>query len=130
MFYCNDCAKKNEWSETGMKSNGRCECCGESAVCNERSSSMLPLPKEKPVPTDKTNPWTKVSEGLPDVNGSVNIIVYVDTGNGYPYMRFARYTEWGFHYPTFDGNSGSVLFDVTHWMYSIDSPPDSDNDYE
>lgn len=45
MFYCNPCAEKYEYPETIFKSEGRCECCGNSATCNETKSSNLPLPK-------------------------------------------------------------------------------------
>ena len=46
MFYCNDCARKCNWPETGFKSRGKCERCGKHADCNERKSSDLPIPKQ------------------------------------------------------------------------------------
>ena len=47
MFYCNDCADKYEYPESFVKSRGTCECCGNHAICNDRPSSSLPLPKNK-----------------------------------------------------------------------------------
>lgn len=46
MFYCNSCANKNDWPETGFKSRGRCEVCGRTADCNDMPSSRLPMPAE------------------------------------------------------------------------------------
>jgi len=46
MFYCDACAKKYDYPETLFKSVGRCECCGEQAVCNEMRSTLLPPPKD------------------------------------------------------------------------------------
>ena len=46
MFYCNKCGKKNGWpTDTLTKSEGPCEICNESAVCNDVPSSQLPYPK-------------------------------------------------------------------------------------
>ena len=47
MFYCDPCAKKNEWQEGFMKSRGPCEICGRVALCNDVPSSALPDPKTK-----------------------------------------------------------------------------------
>lgn len=47
MYYCDDCRKKRGWPESFFsKSTGRCELCGNSAVCNDISSSQLPPAKE------------------------------------------------------------------------------------
>jgi hypothetical protein len=46
MFYCDHCAKKNEWPLTLFKSNGQCEVCKKSRVCNEMRSSQLPPTKK------------------------------------------------------------------------------------
>jgi hypothetical protein len=46
MFYCDDCATKNGWPETYSKSKGLCEVCRKPAICNDRPSSSLPLPKQ------------------------------------------------------------------------------------
>lgn len=45
MFYCDSCADRFGYPRTAFRSSGRCECCGEGAVCNEMPSSALPLPK-------------------------------------------------------------------------------------
>lgn len=44
MFYCRRCAQAAEWPETMFQSDGRCEVCGNTAVCSERQSSQLPPP--------------------------------------------------------------------------------------
>lgn len=41
MFYCNDCAKLKNWSESFRKSEGRCEVCGDVEVCNDVPSSEI-----------------------------------------------------------------------------------------
>jgi hypothetical protein len=45
MFYCEPCREKSDWPTTIMRSKGPCECCGEMAVCYDRPSRLLPLPK-------------------------------------------------------------------------------------
>ena len=45
MFYCDDCAKENDYPTSIVKSVGRCELCGKEAICNDVSSSRLPKPK-------------------------------------------------------------------------------------
>ena len=45
MFYCNDCAKENDYPETITKSQGPCELCGKVAICNDMPSSKLPKRK-------------------------------------------------------------------------------------
>lgn len=45
MFYCDPCADKLGYPKTAFKSRGRCECCSETAVCNDMPSSALPYPK-------------------------------------------------------------------------------------
>lgn len=35
MFYCNDCAEKNNWDRTLSKSGGRCEICNKHVICND-----------------------------------------------------------------------------------------------
>lgn len=47
MFYCEDCAKENEWPEVISKSYGRCEICYKSKLCYDVQSKDLPLPKWK-----------------------------------------------------------------------------------
>ena len=48
MFYCDECAKKNNWpSETGKRfaiksSFAPCECCGKTRGCYDVQSSQLP----------------------------------------------------------------------------------------
>lgn len=42
MFYCDPCAKKNNWPDSIGKSVGPCEICGKTAECNDRPSSTLP----------------------------------------------------------------------------------------
>lgn len=43
MFYCSECAKKNDWPETFGQSYGPCELCKQTALCNDMSSSELPM---------------------------------------------------------------------------------------
>lgn len=47
MFYCDECANKNEWPETGFKSYGKCEICGQQSNCNDMPSKDLPLPRKE-----------------------------------------------------------------------------------
>lgn len=47
MFYCDPCAEKNDYPRTMFRSHGRCECCGNTAVCNERASKDLPAPRRR-----------------------------------------------------------------------------------
>ena len=42
MFYCNDCAEKNNYPESMSKSHGKCELCGKSRICNNVKNSILP----------------------------------------------------------------------------------------
>ena len=42
MFYCNACAKDNSYSESMIKSYGKCEICGVYGICNDRPSRSLP----------------------------------------------------------------------------------------
>lgn len=51
MFYCDPCARLRVWPRTPYKSHGRCEMCGEVAVCNDLPSSLLPDP-DYSIPTD------------------------------------------------------------------------------
>lgn len=49
MFYCEPCREKREWPESIMRSEGPCECCGETAVCYDMPSRLLPIPKKTEV---------------------------------------------------------------------------------
>lgn len=50
MFYCEACAKKNEWPfrDALSKSHGPCECCGRVRTCADVPSRALPEPKREP----------------------------------------------------------------------------------
>lgn len=41
MFYCDDCAKKNNYPKSWSKSMGACELCGTHAICNDVSCKQL-----------------------------------------------------------------------------------------
>jgi len=60
MFYCHDCAAKNEWPITAFVSAGRCEICHEVSFCNDTPSRALPYPKEKD--SDKQTPCGDVND--------------------------------------------------------------------
>lgn len=47
MFYCEKCQKKNNWPDSLAKSSGRCEICGEDALCNDVPSSELSTSKNE-----------------------------------------------------------------------------------
>ncbi len=66
--------------------------------------------------------WISTHVELPKIDGNVNLLVFVND-NGYTQIRCGRYNEWGFHHPGFVGNSGSILFGVTHWM-PLPKPPE------
>jgi hypothetical protein len=42
MFYCDPCARLRRWPESWHRSQGRCETCGQTAVCNDVPFSELP----------------------------------------------------------------------------------------
>lgn len=46
MFYCQACAKKKSWPESLCQSQGPCEVCGKTALCNDVPSKDLP-PSER-----------------------------------------------------------------------------------
>lgn len=48
MFYCDPCAKKNDWPETLFRSRGPCEVCGKVASCNDLPSKSLPVALRTP----------------------------------------------------------------------------------
>lgn len=54
MFYCQACAKKNNWprDEFVPRSRGPCEVCSKVASCYDVPSSCLPVPK----PEDRLTP--------------------------------------------------------------------------
>lgn len=62
MFYCDDCAKKNEWPESLSKSRGLCEICEQLTLCNNRSISQLPIPR------DAERPFIGVNHGTGKVD--------------------------------------------------------------
>lgn len=47
MFYCDTCAKENDWPTTMAVSFGKCEVCGAQARCNDRPAALLPVKKPK-----------------------------------------------------------------------------------
>lgn len=57
MFYCAECAKKNNWPESFGQSYGSCEVCKKAALCNDVSASDLPLRVTGPAhnPSDSGN---------------------------------------------------------------------------
>lgn len=48
MFYCDPCRLKLGWSESLMKSRGRCEMCEKTALCHDTPSRLLPAPPPRP----------------------------------------------------------------------------------
>jgi hypothetical protein len=44
MFYCEPCRLKKGWPSSFGQSRGKCEVCGEPAICHDRPSSSLPAP--------------------------------------------------------------------------------------
>jgi len=47
MFYCDECAEKNGYPQSIIRSIGPCELCGRIADCSDMPSSSLPKPEEK-----------------------------------------------------------------------------------
>ncbi len=47
MFYCDPCSEKHGWPKSWHKSKGKCEMCGEVAICNDVPSKALPPSKAK-----------------------------------------------------------------------------------
>ena len=47
MFFCDKCAEQNNWPQSVVRSRGRCEVCGEVAVCYDMPCSCLPKPEDK-----------------------------------------------------------------------------------
>jgi len=56
MFFCNECAYKNEWQRGFIKSYGKCEVCGESKSCSDVPSKYLSAVNE-PYPEDLSVNW-------------------------------------------------------------------------
>lgn len=65
MFYCNVCAEKNKWPQSISKSQGKCECCGAVALCNDVKSADLPTP-----PPDLINPETGKRESKTETSAT------------------------------------------------------------
>ena len=42
MYFCDPCRGKKQWSESMAKSEGPCEVCGKTSVCNDVPSKYLP----------------------------------------------------------------------------------------
>lgn len=74
MFYCDPCAKKNDWPVTMFRSLGTCEECGAKRECSERSvrdlteegRTRLPKPEEAAVA-----PIAAARPSPPESGGSV-----------------------------------------------------------
>lgn len=49
MFFCDPCAKRQKWPVSFSKSNGQCEVCRKSAVCNSVPSNCLPERHKKKI---------------------------------------------------------------------------------
>lgn len=45
MFFCDACAKKQNWPTSLFGSYGPCEVCGNMDECNDVPSKYLPMPK-------------------------------------------------------------------------------------
>ena len=41
MFYCEACRELNKWPISVFRSQGKCECCDEVALCNDVPSKFL-----------------------------------------------------------------------------------------
>ena len=46
MFYCDTCKDQKDWPMSFSKSHGKCEICGNLAVCNDIPSKYLPPSKD------------------------------------------------------------------------------------
>jgi hypothetical protein len=74
MFYCDSCAKENDWPVTMFRSLGTCEECGARTACSERSvrdlteegRTRLPKPEEAAV-----SPIAAARPSPPKSGGSV-----------------------------------------------------------
>lgn len=64
MFYCEPCRVKNNWLTSICRSGGLCEVCGQHALCYDRPSSSLPMPKQQ----EQTKVKTYILPELPDPN--------------------------------------------------------------
>ena len=54
MFFCNECAIENDWTNGIMKSSGKCEVCKKHAICWDVPSKYL-----KPVKRDEAQELNK-----------------------------------------------------------------------
>ncbi len=74
-FYCDNCAEKNNYLKTILRSVGTCEICGYGAICNELAFVKLNKIRQKMEKVDKqflenivgTNPSVEDLEALRDV---------------------------------------------------------------
>lgn len=48
MFFCETCRVEREWPESMSQSRGKCEVCGNVAVCHDVWSGHLPVPAPPP----------------------------------------------------------------------------------
>ena len=79
MFYCNDCAAKNEWpQDTMLRSNGVCEICQTTAVCNDVPSKLLPIPphlrEAELMPCDHVIGYSDFGDGLMSRSDDADLI--------------------------------------------------------
>ena len=47
MFYCVECATKNEWPRVAMRTFGPCEICKNVESCNDFPAARLPTKEQK-----------------------------------------------------------------------------------
>ena len=52
MYYCDECASEKDWPITHARSLGTCELCKKRANCNDRISSLLPIPSIEAEPNE------------------------------------------------------------------------------
>ncbi len=78
MFYCQSCADERGWPEGWAKSRGPCELCAKIALCSDRPSSSLPLPKAT---SPKVHIHTITAYGSDDhsPNGERRVFGYFET---------------------------------------------------
>jgi len=90
MFYCDECRKKKGWPEGLRGSRGRCEVCGDGAVCHDVPSHAIPLPKPVPCKTcgePTTMMGTKLCDGCWEVESRLEKYLESEKGREHVVRR-------------------------------------------
>lgn len=112
MFFCEPCRELRNWPESICLSRGRCEVCGNSAVCYDVPSSRLPAPPKPP------QTWSIPAEPGPEVTHVKDRYRAVWHRRGSAWVHESPHGEASWQWPILFGR-GYPLTDVSA-EYAID----------